>query len=267
MTAPDLILTGAPVYTMDAARSWQQAVATSGGAIAAVGYEADIRALAGPGTHVLDVTGCLVLPGFQDAHVHPQDGGLSQLQCDLHEFAEAEQYLQAVAGYAQEHPHEEWIRGEGWAMPAFPGGTPHRSSLDAVVSDRPVVLVNRDGHGAWVNSRALAIAGITDATPDPIDGRIERDEDGPTGTLHEGAMDLVTRVMPEITQEEFEEALLVAQRHLHSLGITAWQDARVEPVALAAYRALLDSGKLSARVILSLLWDHRQDETQIEGLQ
>jgi predicted amidohydrolase YtcJ len=266
MAAPDLILTGAPVYTMDAVRSWQEAVAIADGVITAVGWRDEVRSLAGPGTRVLDVTGCLVLPGFQDAHSHPPEGGLAQLQCDLHELSERGEYLDAVRRYAQSHSDKEWILGDGWAMPAFPGGTPHRADLDAIVPDRPVVLVNRDGHGSWVNTRALEMAGITSATADPVDGRIERDDQGPTGALHEGAMDLVGRVMPEITQKELEEGLLIAQRDLHSLGITAWQDARVEATPLAAYRALLDRGELSPRVVLSLLWDHRQDEAQIAGL-
>lgn len=266
MTPPDLILTGAPVYTMDAVRSWQEAVAITNGLITAVGFDDEVRALAGPGTRVLDVSECLVLPGFQDAHAHPLEGGVSQLQCDLHDLSERVEYLEAVGRYAASHPDLEWISGDGWAMPAFPGGTPHRSDLDAVVPDRPVFLFNRDGHGAWVNGKALQLAGITSATADPVDGRIERDDEGPTGTLHEGAMDLVMKVMPETTQAQMEEGILVAQRYLHSLGITAWQDARVEPAHLAAYRAVLDRGELSARVVLSLLWDHRADEAQIGGL-
>jgi predicted amidohydrolase YtcJ len=266
MAPPDLILTGAPVYTMDAVRSWQEAVAISDGAISAVGTRDEVCGLAGTGTRVLDVTGCMVLPGFQDAHSHPPEGGMAQLQCDLHDLSDRDAYLEAVRGYAEQHPEEEWIRGDGWAMPAFPGGTPHRRDLDAIVPERPVVLINRDGHGSWVNSRALELAGITNSTPDPGDGRIERDAEGPTGALHEGAMDLVTKVMPEVTQKEWEEGLRVAQRQLHSLGITAWQDARVEPISLSAYRALLDGGELTARVVLSLLWDRRDDEAQIEGL-
>ncbi|MEA2506438.1 MAG: hypothetical protein QOH48_1056 [Actinomycetota bacterium] len=267
MTSPDVILTGAPVYTVDAVRSWREAVAITGGVITAVGFADDARSLAGPGTRVLDVTGCVVLPSFQDAHIHPPDGGLAEMQCGLHDLSDREQYLEAVLDYAGNHPREEWIRGEGWAMPAFPGGNPHRADLDAIVPDRPVALVNRDGHDMWVNSKALELAGITSATPDPSDGRIERDEDGPTGTLHEGAMDLVEKVMPEITQAQIEEALLLAQRRLHSLGITAWTDARVRPVELAAYRALRDRGELSARVVLSLLWDRHAGEEQIAGLR
>src|SRR6266581_4075690 len=106
-------------------------------------------------------------------------------------------------------------------MAAFPGGTPARQDLDALVPDRPVLLINRDHHGAWVNSRALELAGITRDTADPADGRIERDADGePSGTLHEGAMSLVASIAPAATQDDLHRGLMQAQRYMHSLGIT-----------------------------------------------
>ena len=139
-----------------------------------------------------------------------------------------EEYLAAIAAYAAAHPDEDWILGGGWAMPAFPGGTPTAADLDRGRADRPVFLPNRDHHGAWVNSRALEIAGIDRDTPDPPDGRIERDADGrPSGMLHEGAMALVSRLLPRTTGEDSTPALLAGQRYLHSLGVTGWQDAIV----------------------------------------
>ncbi len=148
-----------------------------------------------------------------------------------------------------------------------PRGTPHRSLLDEVVPDRPVYLPNRDGHGAWVNTMALEMAGLTRESPDPPDGRIEREEDGtPSGTLHEGAMHLVARLIPPPSQGELESALLTAQSHLHALGITAWQDAHVSPATLAAYRSLAERGALTARVIGALWWDRHRGEKQIEEL-
>ena len=151
--------------------------------------------------------------------------------------------VRAVADYAAAHPEQAWIRGGGWYMADFPGGTPRREDLDEVVPDRPVFLTNRDGHGAWVNSKALDIAGVTAATADPADGRIERDPDGsPTGTLHEGAMDLVERFVPDDTEDDLVAALRLGQAYLHSLGITAWQDAIVRPDAEErAYVALASS--------------------------
>jgi hypothetical protein len=134
-------------------------------------------------------------------------------RCDLDSLGDRNAYLRAIADYAASHPDEEWIRGGGWAMAAFPGGTPVKEDLDAVVSDRPVFLTNRDGHGAWVNTRALERAGISAGTPDPARGRIERHPDGtPSGMLHEKAMDAVVRLMPPLSDEELRAGLERAQR-------------------------------------------------------
>ena len=152
-------------------------------------------------------------------------------------------------------------------MDFFAGGNPKRSELDAVVPDRPVYLENRDGHTAWVNSRALELAGITADTADPADGRIERDSAGePSGALHEGAMGIVSALVPKPTQAELEQALLNAQAELHALGITAWQDAVVEADTLAAYRAVAERGQLTMRAQGNLLWNRSRGEEQIDEL-
>ncbi len=132
----------------------------------------------GAGVTEVDLAGGLVAPGFVDAHVHAVQGGLERIRCDLSELTTRDDYLTAVRAYADAHPDLPWILGGGWAMAAFPGGTPTAADLDAVVPDRPVFLPNRDHHGAWVNSRALELAGIDATTPDPPDGRLERDADG-----------------------------------------------------------------------------------------
>src|SRR5206468_1084102 len=134
-------------------------------------------------------------------------------------------YLELIKTYADTHPEEPWILGGGWAMEYFPGGTPRKQDLDAVVPDRPAFIFNRDVHGAWVNSKALEVAGITADTPDPSDGRIERDPGTgePTGMLHEGAAySFNDRIVPAAGPAEWEAATLEGQRHLHSLGITGW---------------------------------------------
>ena len=149
----------------------------------------------------------------------------------------------------------------------FPDGLPSAAELDAVVPDRPAFLMNRDLHTGWANSRALALGGVTGGTPDPWDGRIDRDAAGePTGTLHEGAAyGFRERVVPATTEVEWLEALLVAQRHLHALGITGWQDAWVRPDLLRAYRDLDDAGELTVRVTTALWWDRHRGLEQIEG--
>lgn len=265
----DAAFTGGAVYTVDPARTWAQALAVKGGRIVAVGTDDSVAELIGPKTEVHELRGRMLLPGFQDAHIHPPPGGLEMLECNLNDAYTPEGYERIVAEYATEHPDVEWIRGGGWSMDSFPGGTPTKDILDRVVPDRPVYLPNRDGHGAWVNSRALELAGITRDTPDPPDGRIERDAAGdPSGTLHEGAMDLVFELVPPVTQEEWEEGLRVAQRYLHSLGITAWQDAIVGGPfdTLGAYIAMAGRDELTARVVGSLWWDRHRGEEQIDEL-
>ncbi|GAT74026.1 amidohydrolase [Microbacterium hydrocarbonoxydans] len=275
MTHADIVFTGGRrggrAFLSDAARSTAAAVAVSGGRISAVGH--DLSDLIGPRTEVVDLEGRMLVPGFQDAHVHPVWGGLDMLRCDLAALSTRDEYLARIAAYATEHPDDAWVLGGGWQMSAFPGGTPTAADLDTVVPGRPAFLPNRDGHGAWVNSRALALAGITRGTPDPADGRIERDADGnPSGTLHEGAMGLVNRLLPPEPPERLVDALLLGQKHLHSFGVTAWQDAIVgteygdagDP--LPAYLRAGSSGALTGRVVGSLWWDRSRGLEQIDDI-
>ncbi|WP_030918297.1 amidohydrolase [Streptomyces sp. NRRL B-24720] len=270
-TPADLVLTGGPVLTMDPARSRATTVAVTGDRITAVGHD-EVRELIGPRTEVVDLSGRLLVPGFQDAHIHPVTAGLELAQCNLTASRTAADTLAAVRAYADSHPNQEWITGGGWSMEAFDGGSPTRDRLDTVVPDRPVFLVNRDHHGAWVNTRALTLAGITRDTPDPADGRIERDDRGePTGLLQEGAMDLVARHTPRSTPADRLAALLLAQRLLHSYGITAWQDAIVGVYgsmddASDAYLTAARDGSLTARVVGALWWDRERGSEQIPEL-
>jgi len=269
--AADLLFVNGAVYTVDAARRWAEAVAVRDGRIVALGTSDDLVELRGSSTEVVDLGGRMLVPGFQDAHVHPINAGLEQLRCDLSQDHGLEAYLDRIRAYVSSHPTASWILGGGWSVDVFPGGNPRAETLDDLVSDRPVFLPNRDGHGAWVNSRALELAGITRDTPDPYDGRIERDADGtPTGSLHEGAMDLVVPLVPEPTHGEMIDGLLTAQSYLHSLGITAWQDALVDSHQwgwnLPAYIETARDGRLTARVVGALWWERHRGEEQIEEL-
>ena len=152
-------------------------------------------------------------------------------------------------------------------MADFENGTPRREDLDAILADRPAFFPNRDGHSAWVNTKALELAGIDRDTADPDDGRIQRDPDGTaTGSLHEGAIDLVERLMPAPTLELLGEGLRIAQEYLHSLGITAWQDAIVDRQTHAVYRAAAETGWLTARVELAMWWDRERGDDQVDEL-
>ena len=221
---------------------------------------------------VVDLAGGLVLPGFQDAHVHAVQGGLERLRCDLSGLTSRGEYLAAVADYVARHPGRDWVVGAGWSISAFGTTGPSARDLHAVAAGRPVFLTNRDHHGAWVSAAALRLAGIDARTPDPPDGRIERDSQGrPTGLLHEGAMDLVVALLPDTGPEEHYQALLVAQEYLHSQGITAWQDAILGDYAgiedpSAAYLRGAASGDLTARVRGALWWDRNRGAAQIPDL-
>jgi hypothetical protein len=183
----DLVLTGGRIATMDAARRWATALAVRDGRIVAVGSDTAVRLAIGARTRVIELRGRTVTPGFQDAHVHPVGAGLEMLRVNLGGHHRAEEYAPIIEAYATTHPDEPWIRGGGWYMAAFEHGTPRREALDRIVPDRPAVLENRDGHSVWANTRALELAGITAETPDPDDGRIERDADGsPAGTRVSG---------------------------------------------------------------------------------
>jgi predicted amidohydrolase YtcJ len=267
----DLAFTGGVVYTVDATRSWARAVAVKGERIVAVGTDDEVRDLIGDGTEVIDLRGRMLLPGFQDAHVHPVAAGVDMVQCDLHDAGSLPEYERIVRTYADAHAGEPWIVGSGWSMDVFPGGTPTSDVLDRLVPDRPVFMPNRDGHSAWVNSRALELAAVTRDTPDPADGRVERDAAGePSGTLHEGAMDLVGDHTPATTTQQMSAGLLEGQKHLHSLGITAWQDAIVEAGERAnnfdAYVHAAAEGALTARVVGALWWDRARGLEQIDDL-
>jgi predicted amidohydrolase YtcJ len=220
---------------------------------------------------VVDLAGGLVAPGFTDAHCHPIQGGLEMLRCDLSEGRTRDDFLATIAAYAARHDGP-WVLGGGWAMPAFPGGTPTATDLDTVVPDRPAFLPNRDHHGAWVNSRALELAGITAETPDPPDGRIERLPGGtPSGTLHEGAMGLVSRLLPPTPEEDYYHGLVAGQAYLFALGVTAWQDAIVGAYAGMddsgpTYLRAVEKGELVADVVGALWWDRSLGVAQIPDL-
>jgi hypothetical protein len=262
----DLVFTGVRLY--DVADPAADAIAVSGDRIVAIGRAADVRDAVSKAAEVRHLEGRLVVPGFQDAHVHPPQAGRNRLTVDLDGLAGADAYLAAIRAYADAHPDEEWIVGGGWSMESFPGGTPTKDLLDSIVPDRPVFLFNRDVHGAWANSVALQRSGIDASSPDPSDGRIERDADGePSGTLHEGAAYRIEEhVVPAPSPQAWRDATLASQRHLHSLGITGWQDAWVSPDTQAAYEGLVRDGELTARVVGSLWWERARGMEQIADL-
>ena len=259
----DLSIRGGRVFTANQENLFVSAVAIEGDRIVALGEEAEAMTAG----RVIDLDGALATPGFIDAHVHPATSGLDKLRCHFDDARDAGTAVESVAAYAAANPDLPWILGGGWAPSWFPGGCPSKELLDAVVPDRPVLLPNRDGHGAWANSRALRIAGIDTSTPDPPDGRIERLPDGsPQGTLHEGAFDLVNAHAPDDTVDDFEAGLLRGQQELLRYGITGWQDANVGPDIHEAYLRLAGDGRLKGRVVGAMWWERGRGLEQIHDL-
>ncbi len=240
-----------------------EAVGVIGGSIVAVGDMADVRRAVGGRYEPIDLGGRMLLPGFQDAHVHPVWGGLIRMRCDLEAATGPDEALDMVRRYVADHPDVPWIVGGGWRYEWFPSGNPPASLLDGI-TDRPVYLTVADGHSGWANTAAIRLAGVDAATADPADGVIVRNDDGtPQGTVHEGAMDLIDRAVPADTPEDLVGALEAGQRYLLSLGITAWQDAWVTDEVDAAYRALAAEGGLLARVRAALVWDRNRGPDQL----
>ena len=245
-----LVLRGGEVYTVDAARSWASAIAVRDGRIVYVGSDSLPRGLIGPGTRIVELAGAMVLPGFQDAHVHPISSGVELTECHLHSLTTAVAVLDSIRACALARADRPWVRGSGWQLPIFPRGNPSRLDLDRAVPDRPALFYAADGHSAWLNSRALALAGITRHTVDPVNGRIERDPGGePSGTLRESAMGLVDRVVPARTRAERAAGLERAQREANAFGITSIFAATADEPDLAAYAEADRAGALTLRVV------------------
>lgn len=258
------------IYTVNEENPWAQAVAIRNGRIAFVGTDDGVRSHIGPDTVVHDLRGRLMLPGFQDAHIHPIDSGMQALACSLYDVRGVAAYQERIAEYAAANPDVAWILGGGWSMAEFgPGGMPGRDILDELVPDRPVYLVSADGHSGWANSVALTIAGIDRNTDNPPDGIIDKDaETGePIGSLQEGAMDLVAKHIPEPTPDERLQGLIYARDMLHAYGITSIQDAYAFEGDLQAYTNLDAADDLNLRVVAALWWERGQSEEQIPHLK
>ena len=252
-TPADLVLRNGLIYTMDASRSWAESMAIQGEKIVYVGDDTGIQSWIGPNTRTIQLEGRFVLPGFIDGHVHPISAGIELSECGLGDFDTKEEILAAVKKCAEKNPDAKWVIGNTWQLPIFPNANPQKEWLDEIVPDRPVLLTAADGHSIWVNSKALEAAGITKNTPDPENGRIERNAQGePSGTLRESASDLVYNVGPKSTPEDRINGLRKALIQMNGFGITGFNDASVSEQSLQTYRAVEKQGFLTARVTASL---------------
>ncbi|HPE32247.1 MAG TPA: amidohydrolase [Parvularculaceae bacterium] len=256
----DLILTNGDIKTPG---GWAEAVAIDDGKIVAVGAAGDIEKFKGKDTKVVDLEGDTVLPGFHDNHVHPLFAGLKQFECTFEQglaLPEIQAFLKTCVDRAGPG---EWIIGGQWDASAI-GRIPDKAMLDAVTTEHPILLSDTSGHSAWVNSKALEIAGVTSQTPDPEGGIIERDASGePTGVLRELAIVVVGSKAPPPSYEHVKIALTSAFNTMLSYGITSYTEASLGFAAgpekeLQAYADLSDESVLKQRIRLCITW-HQDD--------
>jgi len=226
-----LLLHSGRIFTGSALHPSATAVLVVAGRIHSVGTNEELLKLIDSDTKIIDVHGGLITPGFIDAHIHPVYGGMERNACDLTTADSHAGTLETIRSYVEqrrtsEASSAEWIFGGGWYTGFFPSSGPTAKELDAVTANLPAYLISADHHSAWINTAAMELAGINADTLDPDDGVIERDESGaPTGLLHEGAMDLLSSVLPPHSAEDYSAGLTAARDYLHSVGVTGWQDA------------------------------------------
>jgi len=247
----DTVYINGKIYTVDGSNVWAEAVAIKDGKFVAVGTTADVKAMAGEGTEVVDLGGQFVMPGLIDTHTHPFVDGLKELG-DLQfnfESSEAtrEEMQRQIAAYAEANPDREWIYGGMWPKGVFPGENGMRGDIDAVVPDRPVCLMDQGGHAYWCNTKALEITGVMDsdfvAPPFSI---IERDENGlPSGTVREFALGHIKAFMPRATPEMYLETIDVVQGMFNKAGLTAHRTATGTEDGLRALQIAAGNGKLT----------------------
>jgi predicted amidohydrolase YtcJ len=251
----DVLIVNGKVYTADGG-AFLEAVAIRGNKILRVGSTQELLTLRGPKTEVIDAQGAAVVPGFNDIHTHLLQGGLELANVNLDGARTLAEIQTRIQAFAKAHPERAWIQGMGWAYEAFPGNLPTRDELDALVPNRPAMITCFDGHSVWVNSKALALAGINKNTPDPPNGFIVRDSKTgePTGLLKETpAVALVQKVVPAPTRKEQLSALRAASAEANRFGVTSVTDAAGNPEDLEAYDEARRTGDLSVRVNYSLL--------------
>jgi len=246
----DIVLHSAKIYTMDENNPTATAIAIKGDKILAVGSRSDVAAYTGPKTKVVNLKGATVLPGLIDSHVHFSSIGTSLLQVDCYWKQKAE-IIAAIAAEVAEAEPGEWIQGRGFNQAVWtPQVWPTKEDLDAVSPNNPVYISRYCGHAAWVNSKALELAGITRDTPDPHNGAFLRDENGePTGILlEEGAMNAVRSLIPPFTEEQIVRGMIRANDACIALGLTSVHDAGTTLAGVQRTKALYEEGALKIRI-------------------
>jgi len=248
--AADLIITNAKIWTVDPALPTGHAVAVLGDRIVAVGSNGDADAWRGPGTRVIEAQGKLLLPGFNDAHVHFVSGGRQLDSIQLNDAANPQEFARRIGERVKVTPKGEWILGGNWDETKWdPPNMPTKELIDALTPDTPVFVSRYDGHMGLANSVALRLAGITAKTPDPPGGTIVRDAQGnPTGALKDAATEYIYKVIPPLTHDQRLRIVKRALAYAASVGVTSVQHMSADYEDIAVYAELLQRGELTTRI-------------------
>ncbi len=261
----DLIILNANVWTVDISHPKAEAVAVLGDRIVAVGTNNEIEAWHGNLTHVVDAGRKLLLPGFNDAHVHFVSGGFQLVSVQLTDATSSEEFVRRIAEQAKKTPKGEWIQGGDWDETKWKtADLPTREMIDHVTPNNPVFIYRYDGHMALANSMALRLAGVDSKTPEPVGGVIVRDKKGnPTGALKDSATDLVERVIPAYSHEQRLKAVTRAMAYAAELGVTSVQNMNPDYADIAVYSELRERGELTTRIYAAPLIPQVDDQVKM----
>ena len=263
--AADLIITHAKIWTVDKSTPTAEAVAVLGDRIVAVGSSSDVDAWRGPHTRVIDAAGRLLLPGFNDAHVHFVSGGQQLTNVQLNDAATPQEFARRIGERAKITPKGEWILGGNWDETKWnPEQIPTKELIDPLTPDTPVFVSRYDGHMGLANSVALRLAGITAQTPDPPGGTIVRDAQGnPTGALKDAATDYIDKVIPPLTHDQRLKIVKRALAYAASLGVTSVQHMNPDYEDIAVYSELARRGELTTRIYAAPLITQVDDQAKL----
>jgi predicted amidohydrolase YtcJ len=262
--AADVILTNAKVWTVDSERPAAEAVAIIGDRIVAVGPSTEIDQWRGSATRIIDGGGKLVLPGFNDSHVHFSSGGQQLDSVDLRDAPSQQEFAKRIAQRASRYPNE-WMTGGDWDDQKWtPAKLPTKELIDPVTAKTPVFVNRYDGHMALANSMALKMAGITKTTKTPPGGEIVRDANGePTGILKDAAMDLVYAKIPPLSRQVLTRGIRRALAHAARLGVTSVQDMGPSNADISVYSELMEKGELTTRIYVAPLISGWENQAKI----
>ncbi len=263
--AADLIILNAKIWTVDKSLPTAQAVAVLGDRIVAVGLNTAVEAWRGPHTQVIDADGKLLLPGFNDAHVHFVSGGKQLDSIKLNDATSAQEFARRIGERARNTPKGEWILDGNWDETKWtPSNMPTKELIDALTPNTPVFVSRYDGHMGLANSLALKLAGITAKTPEVPGGTIVRDAQGnPTGALKDAATDYIYKVIPPLSHAQRMKAAQRALAYAASVGVTSVQHMDASYADIAIYSELLQRGELTTRIYAAPLITQVEDQVKL----